>query len=187
MDAFIGTILPCAFDYAPQGWILCHGQSLQISRYQALYALIGTRYGGNGTTTFNVPDLRGRVMIGYGEGANLTPHTIGATGGNETISLNSTNMPPHTHTLMGNSNTAVPLTNMPANTSLLGTPTDSMKKPINIYGNISSTQPTLTAMNDKSIGITGGANGASDPISVMQPFQTINFIMCVEGFWPARE
>lgn len=65
-DFYIGTILPWAMDFAPQGWALCQGQSLQISQYQALYSLIGVKYGGNGTTTFNLPDLRGRFPVGMG-------------------------------------------------------------------------------------------------------------------------
>jgi microcystin-dependent protein len=81
MDAFIGTITPVAFNFAPVGWALCDGQLLSINQNTALFSLLGTNYGGNGTTTFGLPDLRGRVAVGQGQGPGLAPVQLGETGG----------------------------------------------------------------------------------------------------------
>ncbi|SFK39844.1 phage tail protein, partial [Methylorubrum salsuginis] len=99
MEAFVGTILPVAFDFPPQGWLLCNGALLNINQYNALYALLGTRYGGNGTTTFALPNLQGRVPINQGQLAGGANYPIGSAGGVETVTLNTQQMPLHTHAM----------------------------------------------------------------------------------------
>lgn len=183
MDFYLGMVMPWAINFLPVGWLLCDGSTLQISQYQALYSLLGTYYGGNGTTTFNLPDLRGRIIVGGGAGPGLTPHNPGEMGGAEGVSINTTNMPTHTHALMGNTNAALPSATTPASTSVLSIGKDALGKTIKVYGDVSTTQPTLTPMNVQSIGTAGGGI----PISVMQPYQTINYYICVEGLYPSRQ
>lgn len=96
---FIGEVKAFAGYYAPVGWLSCDGQSLLIASYPNLHAVIGTTYGGDGIVTFAVPDLRGRVPIGIGQGPGLSPRTLGQTGGAESVALSLAQMPTHTHTM----------------------------------------------------------------------------------------
>lgn len=93
MEVFMGTIQPFAFNFAPSGWALCNGQILGISQYQALFALLGTYYGGNGTTNFQLPNLQGRVPVAQGTGLGLTPRVIGQVYGTESVTATIANMP----------------------------------------------------------------------------------------------
>ena len=97
-EPFIGQIQPFAFNFAPRNWALCDGQLLPISQNTALFSLIGTTYGGDGRTTFGLPDLRGRVPIHQGHGPGLSSYVIGQTGGSATNTLTQAQMPSHTHT-----------------------------------------------------------------------------------------
>ena len=97
MESFIGEIAWVAFDFAPRGWAFCDGQLLSIAQYQALFSLIGTTYGGDGRTTFALPDLRGRSSLHAGEGSGLTNRVIGEQGGVETVTITTNEMPSHTH------------------------------------------------------------------------------------------
>jgi microcystin-dependent protein len=99
-DPFIGTIGIFAFDWAPRYWATCDGQLISISQNTALFSLIGTYYGGNGQTTFGLPDLRGRVPIHQGSGSGLTSRTLGESSGSETITITTSNLPSHTHTIV---------------------------------------------------------------------------------------
>jgi len=103
---FVGEIRAFGFNFAPRGWQQCNGQTLSISANAALFALLGTTYGGNGTTTFNLPDLRGRVAISQGQGPSTSNYVIGEAAGTETVTLLSTQMPQHTHTVNAVSNAA---------------------------------------------------------------------------------
>jgi microcystin-dependent protein len=119
MESFIGTIVPVAFNFAPQGWALCNGQMLSISQNSALFALVGTNYGGDGQTTFGLPDLRGRVAVGQGQGPNLAPVQMGEVSGSNTTSmtlngagtctLTTANMPAHNHSATFTGSGATPL------------------------------------------------------------------------------
>src|SRR3569833_1354169 len=96
-DQFIGEIRMVGFNFAPAGWALCDGSLLPIAQYQALFALLGSMFGGNGTTTFGLPDLRGRAPVGMGNGPNLTPVSQGQLAGSESATLSPGQMPMHTH------------------------------------------------------------------------------------------
>ena len=98
-DQFLGEIRMVGFSFAPVGWALCDGSLLPISQYQALFSLLGVTFGGNGTTTFGLPDLRGRAPVGMGSGPNLAPITQGELAGNENVTLSTQQMPNHTHLL----------------------------------------------------------------------------------------
>jgi microcystin-dependent protein len=101
MDPFIGEIRLMGFPFPPKGWQFCQGQLLPINQNQALFSLLGTTYGGNGTTTFGLPDLRGRVVLGVGSGPGLSPYIWGQQGGTEAVALTPAQMPPHGHTFTG--------------------------------------------------------------------------------------
>src|SRR5437899_12703586 len=103
MTPFIGEIVMFAGNFAPRGWAFCNGQILSIAQNTALFSILGTTYGGNGQTTFALPDLRGRVPMHPGQGPGLTNHTLGEVAGSETTTLLSSNMPQHTHALNCNS------------------------------------------------------------------------------------
>lgn len=167
VEPFIGEIRLFGFGYAPQGWATCDGQLLNISQNQALYALIGTTYGGNGTTNFNLPDLRGRTMLHRG-----SSYMEGREGGIETVALSATSqLPAHTHALNANSaagGTNVPQGNVPAAVAI----TDQFAY-ATAKASPAAVFPSLTS--------TGGA--AHDN---MQPSLTLNFCIALTGLFPSR-
>ena len=176
MEVFLGTILPFGFQFAPQGWVSCSGGVLPISQNSALFALLGTTYGGNGSSTFGIPDLTGRTPISQGAG-----YTMGQTAGNASITLNSANLPPHTHTLTGT--TAAAATSVPDATnnalaSASGEDANLGSVTVKVYGPAGAPAP----LGPQSIGLTG----SSAPFSVMQPYLTVNYCMAVEGLYPSR-
>jgi len=169
---FIGQIITAGFNFAPRGYATCDGQILSIAQNTALFSLLGTTYGGNGTSTFALPDLRGRVPIHQGQGPGLTPRTMGELSGSENVTLISSQMPAHNHTvgaLSTNGNLKSPTNNIPANVQ--GTST-------NIY----SASNADTTMNPQMLGITGG----SQPHNNMQPYLVINFCIALVGIFPSR-
>src|SRR5579871_1018349 len=101
IDAYLGEIRMVSFDYAPEGWALCHGQPLLISENTFLFSLLGTAYGGDGITTFALPNMQGRAPVHFGQGAGLSPYFLGVEGGEEAHTLLSGEMPAHTHALVG--------------------------------------------------------------------------------------
>ncbi|OXB08677.1 phage tail protein [Flavobacterium plurextorum] len=156
--------------FAPRGWLFCNGQLLPIPQYSTLFSIIGTTYGGDGINNFALPDLRGRVPVGQGQGPGLSPRNLGETSGNENVTLTISNMPAHNHQL--NASTAVGTSNVPTGNVLANT--SVLDKEYNGSPN--------TAMNNASIGISG----SNAPVTIMQPFQTINFIIAIEGIYPPR-
>lgn len=151
MDAFLGMIQPFAFGIVPKGWALCAGQLLSIQQNTALFSLLGTTYGGNGTTTFGLPDLRSCVNAHQGQGQGLTPRTIGSRIGTETVTLTSNQMPSHTHAISGstaNANLDSPVNAVLATQAWNPTTTNTTTNPANVLpsGSIQAhpnTQPTL--------------------------------------------
>lgn len=169
MDFYIGMIIQFAGNFAPKDWALCDGTVLQISQNNALYSILGNTYGGNGTTTFALPDLRGRVCIHPGQGPGLTFRPLGSSGGAESVTLLVSNMPAHSHAY--NAAESGDGEGIP-NGNALG------KTAAKIY----TTNPPNTAMNSAAIGSTGG----SQPFGNMQPFLAINWIICTQGNYPQR-
>ena len=205
MDSFIGTILPVAFNFAPQGWALCNGQLLSISQNTALFSLLGTQYGGNGQTTFALPDLRGRVAVGAGDGPNISPVVLGEVGGTNSTtttlngagvaSLSEANLPAHTHgaTFTGTGATPLAITIntsstqgssvAPATGSYLGAikmsgpgPTASLYVP----GPATATVP-LGAGSATSTGTAGGITGGTVAVSNTGSGQPLNIPVTVSG------
>jgi microcystin-dependent protein len=170
-EPFLGEIRMFGFNFAPSGWAMCNGQLLPISQNTALFALIGTFYGGNGTTTFALPNLQSSVPIHLGQGPGLSPYVIGQIGGYETITLTQGQMPQHTHVVQCNSaggNQASPAGNFPAVEST-GTSLD--------YSNSAGSQMS-TAMNSNA----GGGQAHSN----IQPFLVVNFCIALQGIFPSR-
>lgn len=172
MEGTIGEIRGFAANFAPRGWALCEGQTLAISTNTALFSVIGTTYGGNGTSTFQLPDLRGRTMIGPGVGPGLSPRELGEKSGYETNTLNESQMPSHSHLAQLNTARAAANTANPSGASLAGT---------QIYEN--TTAPN-TPMSTGSISI--GNSGGNQPVNNMQPYLAVNYIICVNGLYPSR-
>lgn len=171
MEPFLGQIILVPYNFAPNGWFPCDGRLLPIASYSALFSLLGTTYGGNGTTNFALPDLRGRVPMSDGNGPGLTPRTLGEVGGSETNMLTIPQMPSHNHTVIavsteGNQNS--PTGNLPADTKLLD------KEYSNTVGN--------TIMSPQMIGNTGG----NQPVNNIQPFLTLTYIISWQGIYPSH-
>jgi microcystin-dependent protein len=169
MDQFVGQIVLAGFNFAPAGWHLCDGSLLPISQYDTLYNLIGTTYGGDGVSTFGLPDLRGRTVVGQGTGPNLGTYVMGQKGGAEYVIITSQTYPQHSHTLSGT-----------GDTGNAQNPTGAaVATGITIYR---TENPTLT-MN---AAMCGPATGLGNPHENRQPFQVCNWIISLYGIYPSQ-
>ena len=192
MDFWIGQIIQGGWNFAPLGSATCSGQLLPIQQNTALFALLGTYYGGNGQTTFALPDLRGRVMIGTGQGLGLPNYDIGEVGGNFQISLTSQNLPTHAHTFTSTStlqaSTTKAQTQVPAANSMIahaidGSPSGTAQPDIYIPSGSSTNAVNLAGLN---VAGTIGPAGGSLPFTSMNPFLAVTFIIMLQGIFPSR-
>ena len=164
-EPFLSEIRMMSFVFAPKGWALCNGQFLPINQNQALFSLLGTTYGGNGQTTFQLPDLRGRVPIHMGDG-----HTLGEKAGSSAVTITQQQLPQHIHFLNGTSNAAT--TDTPSSTVELGqSGLDLWRAPTN-----------LVAMEAGAVSSVGG----SQPHTNMMPYLTISFCIALQGIFPSQ-
>jgi microcystin-dependent protein len=163
-EPFLSEIRIMSFVFPPKGWALCNGQLLPINQNQALFALLGTTFGGDGRVNFALPDLRGRTPIHVGGS-----HTLGERGGEQAHTLSIAELPTHTHVLKGTSNNAV---NTPSNTTVLG-----KSNPQSVHGGPTS----LVAMAPNSIANVGGSQAHLN----MQPFLTLSFCIALQGIFPS--
>ena len=170
-EPFIGEIRLFTGNFAPRGWALCDGQLLAIASNTALFSIIGTTYGGDGRTTFALPDLRGRVPIHAGTGVGLTARSLGSQGGEEVNFITESQLPAHTHQAMAHPDTA--FTRDPENRVWSRGPSKT---------NLDRGAATLVPMNKKAIGNTG----EDEPVDNMQPFLTLNYISALQGLYPPR-
>lgn len=176
-EPYVSQIEAFAFDYAPKGWLQCAGQLLPVAQYQALFSLLGTTFGGNGTTNFQLPDLRGRVAIGMGQGNGLNDYPEGAIAGTESVTLSLPNMPgPHTHTLNAN-NATTGGTNAPSSSVALSSGYTTTT-PVTAEAIYSTDAPTLTM---GSLVPMGG-----QPHTNLMPYLAVNYCICVSGIYPTR-
>ena len=176
-EPFIGEIIMFAGNFNPRGWALCQGQLLSIAQNTALFSILGTTYGGNGQTTFALPDLRGRVPVGQGQGPGLSQYVLGQQSGTETVTLLSTQMPQHNHLITaneGNGSQATPGAGFLAS----GIVPSSGNASVSNYRNSSDG----TTLAPTSLSLTGG----SQPHSNIQPYLCINFIIALQGIFPSR-
>ncbi len=169
-DPFLGQLALVPYNFPPKGWALCNGQLLSINQNQALFALLGTTYGGNGQTTFALPDLRGRVPISSGQGPGLSNYILGQTGGEESHTLTVSEIPAHSHLLSADTSVGTserPNGGLPARNAA-GVPQ---------YGG--SATGTMSASGVQS-------SGGSQPHNNMQPYVTLNWIIALQGVFPSQ-
>ncbi|CAM3407867.1 tail fiber protein [Paenibacillus lupini] len=173
MDPFIGEIRLFAGNYAPNGWALCNGQLMSIRSNTALFSLLGVNYGGDGMNTFALPDLQGRAPMHWGEGAGLTPRSIGETGGEQNQTLLINEIPAHNH--LANAQTV----------------SDKLEASGDIWANAGApgrggvqnySEKADVRLNPMAVGVAGG----SQPHNNMQPYQALNFIISLQGVFPQR-
>jgi microcystin-dependent protein len=178
MEGFLGEVRMFGGNFAPRSWAFCEGQLLPISQNSALFSILGTTYGGDGRTTFALPDLRGRVPIGAGHGPGLSDRRLGAKGGTETVTLNISNLPSHNHSA-----------------SLSFEPTPTTNNPNNAYfAGVSSSDGTASSFNNDTSATTAMApdtfhatnNGGNIPTDIRQPYIAIYYIIAMYGIYPSR-
>ena len=176
---YLGEIRMFGGNFAPRGNALCQGQIMSIQQNTALFSLLGTFYGGNGTQTFALPDLRGRLPINQGDGPGLTPRVIVEQSGSETVTLIQTEMPQHNHVV--NATTDAGNLPGPSAKAIPASPTDGTK-PGTLY--VASTGPAVVpvAMASQSLPVAGG----SQPHQNMMPSLCITFIIALQGIFPSR-
>jgi microcystin-dependent protein len=177
MDAFVGEIGIFGFNFAPRGWAFCQGQLLPISQNTALFSLLGTQYGGDGKSNFALPDLQGRLAIGQGVGPGLPNFNIGETGGSETTTLLTSEIPAHTHgggaSLTQAASTATASTANP----------DGAVPATSTTNRYATTTDAFMAQFTFSLGNAG----QGQPVSVMQPYLAINYCIAMQGIYPPRQ
>jgi microcystin-dependent protein len=195
MSPFIGEIMTVPYNFAPSNWAFCWGQQMSIAQNNALFALIGTTYGGNGVTTFALPDLRGRVPVGQGNGPGLTPAVIGQMSGSQSVTLLSTNMPAHVHSLAGATGTlnAVDIKateQSPQAGAYLSRPVDTAPAPDmipKIYVPAAQGNPaTKVPLAGVNVAGTTQIAGGSQAHDTMQPYLTLTPIIALFGVFPSR-
>lgn len=180
MDEYIGVVKMFAGGFAPKGWALCQGQLLPIAQYNALFSILGTTYGGDGRTTFALPNLGGRVPVGTGPSSGAGQYVNGQIGGAESVTLLQTEMPAHNHQVMANSNAGTtnnPEAKVPA-AAQFQIDRSSPIVPVNAYAD--STSGSM--MNGQTVSPAGG----NQPHNNMQPYLGMNYIICLEGIYPPR-
>jgi microcystin-dependent protein len=168
-EPFLGEIRIFGFNFAPQGWAMCAGQLLPISQNTALFSLLGTFYGGDGITTFALPDLRGRVPMSLGQGPGLSNYYQGEVSGAESHTLLTSQMPGHSHGVVANGGTGT-------------TTRPDGAVPARTGSNLYAAAPDGTAMNAGMIASTGG----SQPFALHQPFLVLNLCIALQGIFPSR-
>jgi microcystin-dependent protein len=182
MDDMLAICKVFAGDFAPKNWALCQGQLLPISQNTALYALLGTKYGGDGRTTFGLPDCRGRAVIGTGRGPGLTDRSLGRTGGAERVTLQANQSPVHNHT-------ATASAKMRANSGGAGTTDPSGAALAEAGDDIYNQNAPDVDMIDDSVSVTvtvQNNSGGGQAHQNMQPWIAMNWIICLEGRYPSR-
>jgi microcystin-dependent protein len=171
---FIAEIKMFGGNFAPRGFVFCQGQLQAIQQNTALFSLLGTTYGGNGTTNFGVPDMQGRVPMGFGNGPGLTSRSLGEKSGVESTTLTSANLPAHTHSVSIPASTTAGNAASPAGNKLAA----SSLRGENQYTS-GTTDTNLAAVNT-------ALAGSSSPVSIVQPFLAVNFIIAISGIFPSR-
>jgi microcystin-dependent protein len=185
MDPLLGQITLFAGNFAPRDWAFCDGQLLAISQNTALFSILGTTYGGDGRTTFALPDLRGRAPIhsGSGSGPGLSPRQLGSRSGTEINTLNVTQMPSHNHTSDLKVSSGNAAQQAATGGSSIATPGAPGGRGFDATYGFNQTTPD-TSLNGASV--TTGNTGGSSPVNNMQPYLAINYIIALVGIFPSR-
>lgn len=171
-DVFVGEIRVFPFNFAPVGWAFCNGQTLPISQNTALFSLLGIQFGGNGTSNFMLPNLRGSVPINQGDGAGLTPRVMGEVGGAPTVTLSVAEIPAHSHAVncAETGSTGSPLNAVFAGTSGSSSPAYSPPGPATVSMSAAALEPA----------------GGNQPHNNMPPYLVLNFCIALQGIFPSR-
>ena len=170
-EPFVGQIIPVGFNFAPKGWATCDGQLLPISQNTALFSLLGTQYGGDGKSTFALPNLQGSIAVGFGQGPGLSDYFQGETGGSTTCTLIVPEMPQHTHTPISNTGRGLAPSTNPVNNVLLDATTDYAPAASNLNAQLGPLALT----------------GSSQPHNNMMPYLTVLWVIALQGVFPARQ
>ncbi|HYM01970.1 MAG TPA: tail fiber protein [Stellaceae bacterium] len=180
IQPFIGELMIFAGNFAPRGWALCDGQLLAISQNQALFSILGTTYGGNGTQTFALPDLRGRLTLGVGQGPGLNVYDLGQTDGEQSHTLIAAEAATHTHSVNAVNNGNTGGSKAPGGGVLLGAPyaVETGSPPVPFYSNAAPSQ----VLNGQSVGLAGG----SQPHNNLMPSLVVNWCIALQGIFPTR-
>jgi len=180
VDPYLATVTNFAGNFAPANWMFCQGQLLSIAEYSALYALIGTTYGGDGQVTFALPDLRSRVAIHQGQGPGLSNYFIGQMAGTENVTLLSPQMPAHNHVVQTFTGAFSAST---ATTGLVSVPNNAIPAAgATVYSNA----PDGDSLGPMHCNTVTPIVGSNSPLSIIQPYTAMNFIIAVEGIFPSR-
>jgi microcystin-dependent protein len=172
VDIFLGEIRMFGLNFAPTGWALCNGQLLPISQNTALFSLLGTFYGGNGQSTFALPDLQGMAPMFWGQGPGLSVHDLGETGGTEMVTLLESEIPAHAHQLRA-TNTPADVSSPTGDTALARSTGAAAYHPVD---------GSLVTMNPQTLGVAGG----SLPHNNLMPYLVMNFCIALQGTFPPR-
>ncbi len=175
-DQFVGEIRIVGFNFAPVGWAFCNGQLIAISQNTALFSLLGTFYGGDGKSNFALPNLQGSVPMGQGSGTGLTPRNVGDVGGSQTVTLLQTQLPGHTHTVGCDTNVGTQAS--PVGGMWAAPPAPRRGTAPNVY----STAAPNAAMYPFALEFAG----SNLPHNNLQPYLTLNFVIALQGIFPAR-
>ena len=184
MDPFIGQIMAVGFNYAPSGWALCDGSLISIQQNQALFALLGTTYGGNGTSNFGLPDLRSRVAVGFSNTAvpGLTQFQIGTKSGSENVTISVNQLPAHGHsTVVTLPATAKPGTSQSPSGLVPAFTSDGAGANVLAYS-ASDNTTKMAPTPAQASSLTGGGQ----PLPIREPFLAINYIIATQGIFPSR-
>lgn len=172
-EPFIGQIMCAGFNFAPRGWARLDGQIMSIAQNSALFSLLGTTYGGDGRTTFGLPDMRGRMMVHEGQGPGLSYRQLGERAGTETVTISATQMPSHSHSVAPVASTSAPSTNSP--TGALPATAGATKR---FYA--TGTADTTMASSVTSL------SGGGQPVNNMPPYLVMECFIATEGIYPSR-
>ncbi len=178
-DQFIGEIRMFAGNYPPKGWAFCDGQLMPISQNTALFSLLGTNYGGNGQTTFALPNLNGRTPIGAGQGSGLTDRYLGESGGADNVTLSTNELPSHQHSMVASGSVT-----LPANGTTGDTDSPANVNPANVTNGYSATAGSNMKTTDYKIELSNV--GSSLPHNNLQPYLVLRYIIALQGIYPQR-
>lgn len=193
-EPFIGQIIQGGWNFAPRGYSMCNGQSIGIAQNTALFSLLGTTFGGNGTTTFNLPDLQGRSMINAGNGAGLSPYVLGQVGGTENTTLTTPNLPAHIHPVTSTGTNGLNAADVKAASQ---TPTTGaiFGRGVDIGGGggvapaiylPAGTTPTVALNLNVAAGVAVGPTGNNQPFSNLSPYLAVTIVIALQGIFPSR-
>lgn len=186
LEPFLGEICIVPYNFAPRNYAFTNGQILSIAQNSALFALLGTTYGGNGTTTFALPDTRGRVIVGAGQGPGTSMYVLGQMGGAENVTLSVNQMPAHTHSATTNVSAKARASSMEGNQDSPSGKTWALKSRAGLYSNTAPDVDMAAGAVDASASTSVGITGGNQPFSILQPYLVLNPIIALQGIFPSR-